>query len=116
MKENLIKALKIAPLERPEICYLENNLESLQKAVSIGAEYVGLIEIIDLDERACIVCNEEGRLLGLEPNCKICGADFVGTIILCGIDGDEFADLPCEDSAVTDFILTRKGAHRDEAM
>ena len=79
MKENLIKALKIAPLERPELCYLENNLEALQKAVSIGADYVGLIEIIDLDERACIVCNEEGKLINLMPNRRL------GDDIICGV-------------------------------
>jgi hypothetical protein len=79
MKEHHIKALKVTPLERPEICYLENNLESLQKAASIGAEYVGLIEIIDLDERACIVCNEEGKLINLMPNRRL------GDDIICGV-------------------------------
>ena len=82
MKEQDIKALKVAPLERPEICYLENKLESLQKAVSIGADYVGLIEILDLDERTCIVCNEEAKLIGLMPNRRIeddiiCGVFYV---------------------------------------
>ena len=71
MKEQHIKALKVAPLERPEICYLENKLESLQKAVSIGADYVGLIEILDLDKRTCIVCNEEAKLIGLMPNRRL---------------------------------------------
>ena len=79
MKEQHIKALKIAPMERPEICYLENKLESLQKAVSIGAEYVELIEIIDLDERTCIVCNEEGKLINLMPNRRL------GDDIICGV-------------------------------
>ena len=79
MKEQHIKALKIAPMERPEICYLENTLESLQKAVSIGAEYVGLIEIIDLDERTCMVCNEEGKLINLRPNRRL------GDDIICGV-------------------------------
>ena len=82
MKEQHIKALKVAPLERPEICYLENKLEFLQKAVSIGADYVGLIEILDLDERTCIVCNEEAKLIGLMPNRRIeddiiCGVFYV---------------------------------------
>ena len=79
MKEQHIKALKIASMERPEICYLENTLESLQKAVSIGAEHVGLIEIIDLDERTCIVCNEEGKLIDLMPNRRL------GNDIICGV-------------------------------
>ena len=79
MKEQHIKALQIAPLERPEICYLENKREVLQEAVSIGADYVGLIEIIDLDERTCIVCNEEGKLINLMPNRRL------GDDIICGV-------------------------------
>jgi hypothetical protein len=53
MKEKHIKVLKVAPMERPSLCTLENELSSLQKAVSIGADYIGLIEIIDLDEEVC---------------------------------------------------------------
>jgi hypothetical protein len=79
MKENRIKVLKVAPLEKPEICYLENKLEALQKAVSIGADYVGLIEILDLDERTCILCNEERKLINLMPNRR------VGDDIICGV-------------------------------
>ncbi|MBQ8448734.1 MAG: DUF3846 domain-containing protein [Clostridia bacterium] len=71
MKEHHIKALKVELLERPEICYLENMLESLQKAVSIGADFVCLIEILDLDEHTCIVCNEEVKLINLMPNRQI---------------------------------------------
>ena len=79
MKEQHIKALKVAPMESPEICYLENELRALQKAVSIGADYVGLIEIIDLDERTCIVCSEEGKLINLMPNRRL------GDDIICGV-------------------------------
>ena len=71
MKEQNIRVLKVAPLARPSVCYLENELSSLQKAVSIGADYVGLIEIIDLDEEACLLCNEEGKLIGLAPNRRL---------------------------------------------
>lgn len=79
MKENRIKVLKVEPLEKPTVCYLENKLEALQEAVSIDAEYVGLIEIIDIDERTCILCNEEGKLIGLMPNRRL------GDDIICGI-------------------------------
>ena len=71
MKEHHIKALKVELLERAEICYLENMLESLQKAVSIGADFVCLIEILDLDKHTCIVCNEEVKLINLMPNRQI---------------------------------------------
>jgi hypothetical protein len=82
MKEKNIRVLKVAPLARPSVCYLENQLSSLQKAVSIGADYVGLIEIIDLDEEVCLLCNEEGKLIGLAPNRRlendiICGVFYV---------------------------------------
>ena len=79
MKEQNIRVLKVAPIARPSVCYLENELSSLQKAVSIGADYVGLIEIIDLDEEACLLCNEEGKLIGLAPNRRL------GNDIICGV-------------------------------
>ena len=82
MKEKHIKALKVAPLEKPEVCYLENELRALQEAVSVGADYVGLIEIIDISERICLLCNEEAKLIGFMPNRRlendvICGVFYV---------------------------------------
>jgi len=82
MKEKHIRVLKVAPLEKPSVCSLENELLSLQKAVSIGADYVGLVEIIDLNEEVCLLCNEEGKLIGLTPNRRlendiICGVFYV---------------------------------------
>lgn len=41
-----------------------------------------------------IICNEEGRLLGLPHNCEVCGIDFVGTIVFAGVAGEDFADFP----------------------
>jgi len=43
-----------------------------------------------------VICDEEGRLNGKEYNCTICGVDFAGDIIICGVKEDEFADLPIE--------------------
>ena len=82
MKEKTIKVLKVAPQMTPEVVMLDNNLEALQRAVSVGADYVGLIEIIDIDDKACILCNEEGKLIQLEPNRRfyddvLCGVFYV---------------------------------------
>ena len=87
MKENRIKVLKVAPFTTPEVCWLDNHLRALQEAVSIGADYVGLIEVIGLeDERACILCNEEGKLIGLPPNRWI-GYDIIlGVFYVTGQD------------------------------
>lgn len=79
MKEKEIKVLKVTTLQVPEVITLKNTLEDLQKAVSIDAPYVGLIEIVEIDSDTCILCNEEGKLIGLEPNRRF------GNDILCGV-------------------------------
>lgn len=43
---------------------------------------------------AAIICNEEGRLMGLPYNCNLLGVSFVGPILIVGVDGEEFAGLP----------------------
>ena len=45
MKQKEIKALMVAPKEYPKVVTLKTDLDSLQKAVSIGASYQGLILI-----------------------------------------------------------------------
>lgn len=79
MKQKKIKALMVKPCERPCTVELCNDLDSLQKAVSIGADYQGLIEFVYLEDNVSILCNEEGKLIGLEPNRRL------GKDILCGV-------------------------------
>lgn len=78
-KEKIIRVLKVAPGEKPEVVELANNLDALQKAVSIGMEGQGLIEIIELDEETVLLANEEGKVLNLPPNRRL------GSDILCGV-------------------------------
>ena len=78
MKESKITVVKVEPMRHPEIVYLDNDLDSLQKAVSIGADHQGLVELISLDDNTLILCNEEAKLIGLEPNRRI------GHDIICG--------------------------------
>ena len=79
MKEKMIRVLKVEPGKLPKVVELENNLIALQEAVSIGADYRGLIEIVSLDNKTCLLMNEEGKLLSLEPNRRW------GKDILCGV-------------------------------
>lgn len=83
-----IRVLIKEPGKDPELKNIENSLESLQEAVG------GYIETVTLTTDLAIVCNEEGRLLGLPYCCKICSVDFVGTIVMVGVKGTEFSDLP----------------------
>ncbi len=60
------KKIKVVMIEANKEAYVAeiyNDLKSMQKAA------VGLIEAIyPFDEEVCIVCNEEGKIHGLELN------------------------------------------------
>lgn len=89
MKEREIKVLKVSPCKAPEVVTLVNELEELQKAVSIEADYVGLIEIIAIDDDICVLCHESGKLLGLQPSRRL-GYDVIcGTFYIVGEDSEE---------------------------
>ena len=79
MKEKEITVVKVAPMKAPVIDTIVNALDSLQKAVSIGASEQGLIEFVHLEDNVSILCNEEGKLIGLTPNRRL------GDDILCGV-------------------------------
>jgi hypothetical protein len=86
MKQKEIKVLMVAPGEHPRAVVLKNDLEALQKAVSIGCDYQGLIEVVGLEDGVCIICNEEGKLLGLEGNRRLCGDIIAGVFYVVGED------------------------------
>lgn len=65
----------------------ENDLKAFQEAVG------GYIETVTVATDLVIICNEEGRLKGLPHNTTVFGVDFVGTVIVAGIKGEEFASL-----------------------
>ena len=72
MKEKNIRVLKVSPDAIPEIVTLQNDLEHLQQAVG------GLIEFvpIDLEKSIDLMCNEEGKLIGLALNRRV-GRDII---------------------------------------
>ena len=76
MKQKEIRVLMVEPGKHPRVTVLQNDLDSLQKAVSIGADYQGLIEIISIGNGDCILCNEEGKLIGLDGNRRV-GRDII---------------------------------------
>lgn len=85
-----MKVLYKAPGCPPEPRDIPNTLEELQTAVG------GYIETVTIASDVVLVCNEEGRLRGLEPNCRLFGVDFVGPILIVGRNDDEFTDLSAE--------------------
>lgn len=71
----------------PRHVNVSNTLENLQKTVG------GYIECVTLAEDMAVICDEEGRIKGKPYCCNICGVDFVGTVVLVGVNGEEFCDL-----------------------
>ena len=87
--------LKVCPGCRPEVITIAHTLEDMQLTVggSIQAVY-------PYEDPVAIVCNEEGKLLGMEPNRAICDSDtgeiveiICGTFFICGLTTDDFASL-----------------------
>lgn len=83
-----MKAIRKKPGCEPEIIDIDNTLEALQQEVG------GYIEVVTVAVDTAIICNEEGRILGLPYCCHFCGTDFVGTVLMAGVRGDGFSDVP----------------------
>ena len=86
-----MKAIRKEPGCEPELIDIDNTLKALQTEVG------GYIETVTIASDAVVICNEEGRILGLPDNCRVCGVDFVGTIRVVGRNKDEFCDVPEAD-------------------
>lgn len=102
-----IKVLIVEPEKAPRLAYIKNELEAMQDVVG------GLIQPVkpvEFKDDAVIVCNEEGKLLGLQPNVYLCyenGApyDYVcGTFFICRApaDSEDFESLT--DEQINDYF------------
>lgn len=90
MKENELTVLKVEPGKAPEETTIPNTLAAMQQMVG------GYIEVVYLED-ACLVCNEEGKLIGLEGNRRVGNDIIAGTFFLVGDQGDgDFCSLPQE--------------------
>lgn len=77
-KEQTIRCIVVEPKQKPKVEFIENTLEAKQKIVG------GYIEVINLDETAVLICNDEGKLIGLEPNRRIYNDIIAGTFLIVG--------------------------------
>ena len=73
------------------------SLENLQKTVGGHFETVTLLSASEIITSPVIaLVNEEGKIKGLERNMRIPGDILVGTIIVCGVQGEDIGDIPIE--------------------
>ena len=78
----------ICPAERePYAANVSDSLEALQKIVG------GYIKTVTVFTDAVVICNEEGRILGLPENRSFFISGICGDCLICGVDGEEFASL-----------------------
>lgn len=87
-QEDLLRVVYVEP-NRPayetEIC---SDLHSQQKAVG------GLIELVNMGYRCLLVCNEEGKLMGMEGNRRLGnGSVIAGPFFIVGDGGEDFCSL-----------------------
>ena len=91
-----MNVLKVSSGKMPERIEIENTLEELQKQVG------GYIQAIyPFDNNVGIICNEEGKIMGLEPN-RVLIIDghmdiLVGDILIVGLTEDDFRSLTVDE-------------------
>lgn len=88
-----MRAMRKRPGEAWEAIEVENELKPLQQAVG------GYLESFTFAEDACVLCDEEGLLKGKPYNTTVCGVPFVGTVLIVGVAGEDFADLTEQQEA-----------------
>ena len=92
-----MKVLVIEPMRKPYAMEIDGDLESMQNVVG------GLIQAIYPfeDETVALICNEEGKLLGLPLNRALRDENgeiydiIAGTFLICSapLDSENFAGL-----------------------
>lgn len=86
------KVIHIVPGHEPFEVYMFLDLDTLQRFVG------GFVESVTVDNDTVVLCNEDGKYRGLEPNFVIdygqYGCDIiVGSAIICGYKADEFCSI-----------------------
>ena len=94
-------------IKRPDeeyghVTHISDKLENLQKTVG------GFIETVPAVQGAIIICNEEGKLKGLEPNMWCFGDRLHGTLIVCGAAGEELDDIPISLAQWKKFVDSQR--------
>ena len=96
MQKN-IKVLVVEPNKLPYEKVIKNQLKDKQEIVG------GLVDYVSLDNNALLVCNDEGKILGHEPN-RIVGRDIIaGTFFIVGDKPGTGEDVSLNESQIERF-------------
>ena len=90
--EELMRVVYVEPNKTPRVMEMPHTLEAEQKAVG------GLIELVYNDDDTAIVCNDEGKLIGMEGNRRLGnGTIIAGPFFVVGLTEDDFRSLTDEE-------------------
>ena len=91
--EDKLRIVKVEPNKPAYVTEIENTLEAEQETVG------GLIELIYNGDGTFIVCNDEGKLTGMEGN-RILenGSVIAGPFFVVGDTGEDFRSLTDEET------------------
>lgn len=87
-----MKVVIVEPNKPAYVAEIENDYRIISKIID------GPIQIAPFFSDAMILCNEDGKIENLPITAYFsfgddCSDVIVGTFIICGIDGDDFASL-----------------------
>ena len=87
-----MKAIMKMPNHNYYEVVIPNDLKALQKLVD------GYIEVVPYPyhKNTVIICNEEGLINDMTYKCQLGEHYLFGTILICGVDGEEFCDVDPE--------------------
>lgn len=99
MKEKKIKVVMLESGKEAYVTELDNSLKSMQQIVG------GLIEAVyPFEEEVCIICSDEGKLIGMPLNRALYDDEgnvfdiIAGTAFICGCKGEHFGSLSNEQA------------------
>ena len=81
----------VEPHKAPYEASIPHELTAMQQAVG------GMIEVVRNGDGTLIICNEEGKLLGMEGNRRIPGDVLAGPFFVVGDAGETFHSLTEEE-------------------
>lgn len=91
---NLMRIVYVEPHKPAYEAEIENSLKGEQRAVK------GYIELVYNNDDTILVCNEEGKLIGMEGNRRLDnGVSIIaGPFFIVGDDGEDFRSLTDEET------------------
>lgn len=92
--DNLMRIVYVEPHKPAYEAEIENSLDGEQRAVK------GYIELVYNNDDTILVCNEEGKLIGMEGNRRLDnGVSIIaGPFFIVGDDGEDFRSLTDEET------------------